>query len=459
LNDSVAERVRSSFRDPSGYVIHRDGQFYRIVDEAYSESFEALIDSGLHASLIERGLALQFEVINSEWTLRSGAWKVLHPRQIDLVSYPYEWCFGQLKDAALATLAIQKLAIKHGLTLKDATAFNIQFVDGKPVHIDSLSYEKRGNGDAWIAYRQFCQHFVAPLALMSYRDTRLSNLTKSYLDGIPLDLAVKLLPTRARLNPGLAVHLFIHSKANRSGARIPSRRAVSKTAALALVESLRRMIDRLPVPESPTEWSNYVNDTNYSDRARTSKERIVSAFLGMIPEDAMSCWDFGGNSGDYSRVSTERGLRTTIWDVDHGAVSLAYERLRSGLSSSLPLIIDLTNPSPNLGWMHAERQSMLDRGPVDVCLALALIHHLTIGNNVPLGEVATFFSKVANWVILEFVPFEDSQVQRMMVARKNVFGNYNLQAFEGQFSKLFEIVRKEPVEDSTRVIFLLRRKK
>jgi hypothetical protein len=205
----------SSFRDPSGFVFVRDGVLYRQVNRVHREHYDRLMASGLYERLATDGLLVPHEEDDAVPAAPDLAYKVLRPERVPFVSYPYEWCFGQLKAAALATLAIQRTALDFGMSLRDASAYNIQFLQGKPTHIDTLSFETLREGEPWVAYRQFCQHFLAPLVLSRYRDARLGQLSRVHLDGIPLDLATGLLPWRARLHPPLLLHLFLHARRQR----------------------------------------------------------------------------------------------------------------------------------------------------------------------------------------------------------------------------------------------------
>ena len=210
----------ASFRDPSGFLFTRDGVLYRQVNQVYAEDYRKLMDSGLYAKLVKAGLLIPHTEVDIEPANKKLAFKVLCPEYVPFISYPYEWSFGQLKDAALATLSIQKRALKAGMVLKDASAYNIQFQRGKPTLIDTLSFEIYQEGEPWVAYRQFCQHFLAPLALMAYQDVRLSQLLRVYIDGIPLDLASELLPARTRWNLGLATHIHLHARAQKRYAEV-----------------------------------------------------------------------------------------------------------------------------------------------------------------------------------------------------------------------------------------------
>ena len=207
----MTEVLRSSFRDPGGFLFRREGSLYRQVNRACAEDFQLLESSGLAASLREAGLLIPHVEADVEPPRPDIAFRVIRPEPVPFISYPYEWSFSQLKDAALTTLRIQKIALRHGMILKDASAYNIQFHRGRPVLIDTLSFTRYEEGQPWVAYRQFCQHFLAPLALMAYRDVRLSALLRTEIDGVPLDLAAGLLPWRTRLKPGLLMHLHVHA--------------------------------------------------------------------------------------------------------------------------------------------------------------------------------------------------------------------------------------------------------
>lgn len=196
-----------SFRDPSGFIFFENGSLYRQVNIVYRENYDQLINSGLYETLVRLGLMVSHEEVDLHYARTNSAYRILKPALIPFISYPYEWCFSQLKDAALTTLEIQKKALDFGMSLKDASAYNIQFLDGKPVFIDTLSFEKYEEGQPWVAYRQFCQHFLAPLALMCFSDVRLNQLLRIYPDGIPLDLASCLLPLRTFLKFSLLSHI------------------------------------------------------------------------------------------------------------------------------------------------------------------------------------------------------------------------------------------------------------
>lgn len=452
--------VPSSFRDPSGFLFFRNGKIYRQVNSLAKEDYDLLMSSGLYDSLVGDGLLIPHEEVGLELRCTDDAHKILAPEMIRFISYPYEWCFSQFKDAALATLAIQKRAFEFGMCLKDASAYNIQFVGGRPVLIDTLSFEKYREGHPWIAYRQFCQHFLAPLALMSYADIRLNQLMRVYIDGIPLDLASSLLSLSTRFRFSLLSHIHLHARSQRhfggKAIRMTEPR-MPKTNFMAVIDSLESATGRLKWRPRGTEWGDYYEDTNYSDGALDHKRELVARFLDRLAPD--SVWDLGANTGFFSRVSSGKGIPTMAFDIDPVAVEKNYrECVEKSEGDILPLLLDLTNPSSGIGWENRERMSLLERGPADTVLALALIHHLAISNNVPLEHLAGFFSRTCRSLIIEFVPKSDSQAQRLLATREDIFPDYKEEAFERAFERYFEIKERASVGDSERTLYCMEKR-
>lgn len=463
--DSASSKLSlepGSFRDPSGFIFYRSGTLFRQVQNGYRNEYDLLMASGLYGVLTEKKLLVPHEEEPTSAAITEGAYRVLRPQRIGFLSYPYEWCFSQLRDAALATLDIQKHALQCGFSLKDASAYNIQFSDGKPLLIDTLSFEMYEEGKSWVAYRQFCQHFLAPLALMSRVDIRLNELLRTNIDGIPLDLASRLLPAVTKLQPGLLTHIHLHGAAQKryeakpvSSMSGPGR--LSRTALLGIIDSLESTVRSLTWKPDGTTWGDYYSQTNYSEDAMDGKRALVAEMLDAVTPRPALAWDLGANTGLFSRLASERGIPTVAWDIDPAAVEKNYLQCRAAKETRLlPLLQDLTNPSPNLGWALEERRSLLKRGPANVVLALALVHHLAIGNNVPLNRVAQFFRAAGAWLIVEFVPKSDSQVQRLLASRQDIFTGYNQADFETEFRRCFDIVRAVPVPNSERTLYLMR---
>jgi hypothetical protein len=455
----------TSFRDPAGFMFEDDGKLFRQVNQSYREDYDRLIESGLYDDLTASGLLVSHEEVDAAGPVPETAYKVVAPQSIELISYPYEWCFGQLRDAALLTLEIQRRALSRGMSLKDASAYNVQFHQGRATFIDTLSFETYREGGPWVAYRQFCQHFLAPLALMSLVDGSLNQLCRTNIDGVPLDLASRLLPYRSRVRPGLALHVHMHAKMDRSaagkppasGSRSSGPRKFSRAALLGLIDHLESTVKRLRDRPARPVWIDYYQDNTYTEESIAVKERLVAGCLDRAEPGRV--WDFGANTGRFSRIASDRSISTIAFDVDVDCVEANYQEVkRKAERCLLPLQLDLFNPSPASGWANRERASIFDRGAPDLVLALALIHHLAFTGNLPLESIAGFFEGVAPWLVIEFVPPDDPQVARLSHAADGVHHRYDREHFESCFSRRFDMISREPIMDSGRILYLFRRR-
>ena len=351
--------------------------------------------------------------------------------------------------------------MRRGMTLKDASAYNVVFDRGRPVFIDTLSFEKHEQGAPWVAYGQFCSHFLAPLALMARSDIRLQRLMETFIDGIPLNLAARLLPRRTLFKPGLFVHLFLHAwfqsryADTSAGTTQPTKNhRVSETGARGMIDGLSGVISKLSWKPSGTEWADYYATNSYDTEGLERKKQIVGEFIARIVPNTV--WDLGANTGVFSRIAAAQGAKTVAFDVDPACVEVCYSEVKRDREENLlPLRCDLTNPSPAIGWAHQERRSLIDRGTADLVMMLALIHHLAISNNVPLAHVAHFAHSLCRWLIIEFIPKNDPQAQRLLRTRKDIFPNYSQRAFETEFGRYFTIVDSRPVGGNDRVLYLL----
>ncbi len=450
----------ASFRDPSGFLFTRDGRLFRQVNQRYAKDYEHLLESGLYDDLVSDGLLVAHAEREVSAAVPETAFRVIEPETIPFVSYPYEWCFSQLKGAALVTLAVQRKAIEHGMSLKDASAYNVQFHSGRPLWIDTLSFEILREGEPWVAYRQFCQHFLAPLALMSNVNIELGKLLRTLIDGVPLELASQLLPRRTQLKLSLLVHIHWHASAQRRFAGASTRqpkqgRQMNLNALRGLVDNLESAIRKLKWGPRQSAWADYEQTHAYSESAWGDKRRLTEKFLDEVRPN--SVWDLGANVGTFSRLASQRGIPTVAFDFDPGAVELNYCKVREeGETHLLPLVMDLTNPSPALGWEHRERASLEQRGPASAIFALALEHHLAISNNVPLERLARFLARLGDFLLIEFIPKGDPQVQRLLISREDIFDEYHREGFEAAFGSHFEILRSDPVGDSGRLLYWMK---
>jgi len=456
------KRIASSFRDPDGYMFDHNGEIYRAVNPSYQPAYDHLLASGLYQKLVDRGLMIPFEEVDQSSLGLVGFYKILKPERIRFISYPYEWALNMLRDAAILTLEIQQLALEHGMSLKDASAFNVQFQNGKPVFIDTLSFEIYPVDRPWVAYRQFCQHFLAPLALMAHVDPGLNRLLIVHIDGIPLDLAAKLLPYRCRFNLGLYLHIFLHAKSQAkyksSSIRISENsRKFSLGSMKALVEGLKSVIEKQQWIPKGTEWADYTDEGVHTQEYTTFKTKLISKWLDELKPQIT--WDLGANSGNYSRLAAQKGSYVLSLDVDPACVKKNYESIRKNKETHiLPLLLDLLNPSPSIGWGGTERLSIYQRNKPDLIMALAIIHHLAISANNPLESIAELFAGLADDLIIEFVPKEDEKVQILLLNREDIFPDYTQAKFEEAFSEYYRIEQRIPSDCNQRVFYLMRQK-
>jgi len=454
-----------SFRDPAGFIFTDNGTVYRQINQAGKADFDLMVSSGLYKTLSEAGLMVGHrEITKHSFAKDAERYKIIAPEPIPFISYPYEWSFGQLKAAALLTLEVQKIALEHGMILKDASAYNVQFIGKKPIFIDTLSFKKYEVGEPWEGYKQFCEHFLAPLALAHYASYDVLKFLEVNIEGIPLELAVSLLPKRARFAHGLLSHIYFHAatkkryeNAGSQGKAVPKRQ-LSAFALKGLIAGLESSVGGLRPPKQQTEWGDYYTFTNYSDKGFEEKQKAVTGLLKQIKPRVQTVWDLGANNGEFSVLAADLGAYTVAFDIDPVAVGRNFAHSDERDKHLLPLVQDCVNPSTANGWMGRERDSLFERGPADAVMALALIHHLAIGRNLPLPRIAEFLSKVGKNIIIEFVPKGDSKVDILLSSRKDIFPEYDEKHFEQAMGDYFKLVKKVPVKHTKRTLYLFEKK-
>ena len=449
----------ASFRDPSGFVFTENNEIFRAVKMSYQQNYEQLMQSGLYDELVLKGLLIPHIEVKKNILPVHESYKIIKPEKVLFISYPYEWCFSQMKDAGLVMLEIQKIALHHGMILKDASAFNIQFHKGRLVLVDTLSFEKYNDNKPWIAYRQFCEHFIAPLALMHFLDQRLNFLFTSNIDGIPLELAVKMLPVKAKLRLGIYMHLILHSRlkvkySNRNIDKFKIR-TISKNSLYGLIHSLDTTIRTMKFKPISSVWSNYSEVTNpvYSE----NKKQIVMEFISQINPQLI--FDIGANTGNYSALINNNKTAIIAIDTDYQCIEKFYEQIKSNnVQNILPLVNDIANPSSSIGWRNNERNSLLERINPDIVLMLAIFHHLVINNQIQLNMIVEFLSNLSKWIIIEYVPESDEQFKLMTQNRQGDFVYYSETCFEQGFIIAFDIICKRKILGSERVLYFMKKK-
>ena len=443
--------IYASFRDPSGYVYLDNGNVYRKIFPCYFEQYDYFMSSGLYQELLGNGY-----IVSHEEVLRNDDYILLKVQKIPFISYPYEWCFYEFKDASILTLNILKICLKYGMILKDASGYNVAFDKGRPIFIDTLSFDFYKEGLSWGGYGQFCRHFMGPLLLMTYVDVRSNLLLKSFIDGVPIDMTNSFLKGRGGMTARM--HIKWHSKSidkYNDSTNKKINRNVSKTSLINMIDMMLRQINRLNIKKVNTEWDDYYNNTNYDNVSLKCKINYVSKYLDNIKvnkDDIII--DIGSNDGKYSNIASEYSNLVISVDSDYNCVNRNYLNNNHNI---LPLVMDFTNPSSSIGFGCRERDSIIERCNFKCVMALAVIHHICISNNVSFDMLAEFLSDLGEYLIIEFVPKDDSKVVKLLSTREDIFDFYDIDNFEEVFGNYYKIITKNKIKNSKRVIYLMKR--
>lgn len=453
-----------SYRDPRGQIYHQDGRLFRTVTEAGYQDFMDVAETGLLQSLINSNRLVAYDLVDPvDHGFDTSAKLLLEHSVLPYISYPYEWGFNLLKSAAVMQLQIILESLEHGVMLSDASAYNIQFVGAKPIFIDHLSFRPYQEGEYWIGHRQFCEQFLNPLLLRSSLGIPHNSWYRGSLEGITSVELNKLLPVYKKmgLNMFTQVHLQAHfqtksiKQTNQPTAKSKAigERKLPKKSLEQLILSMLRWINKLqPKDQQSSIWSNYVSTKSYTDAANSQKGDIVSDYVTRTKSG--SILDLGCNTGEYSEIALNAGAtRVVAYDFDHGALDRAFDRAEKNSLNLLPLFLDATNPPPDQGWMQSERQGFSQRANTDGLLALALIHHIVIGKNVPLESCVQWLLSLADHGLIEFVPKTDPMVQILLMNREDIFPQYTVEKFRSILSSKADVVSETKIIDSDRIIF------
>ncbi|MBS1655841.1 MAG: SAM-dependent methyltransferase [Bacteroidetes bacterium] len=448
----------ASYRDPSGFIFTHEGEIYRCINQSFQEHFEHFINSGCYAAFVQKGWLINHDEINGNDFAFPGQYRIIKPQQIPFISYPYEWGFDMLKDAALLTLTLAKEALQYGLILKDATPYNIQWLNGKLIFIDSLSFEKYDPSQPWIAYRQFCECFLSPLLLMHYSQQPLQPMLLAWPDGIPLVITQSLLPKKSRFSLHTYLHIHLHSKVASGKNKESKEVGFSQKKLENLLNSLETLVKSLQLKSKASTWSHYYEEAagrkNYIDQKKKIIENWLTGYLAIH-----TAVDIGANDGEFAKLLSAKNISVIATDFDPYCISNLYTSIRqSGEKNILPLVLDAANPSPAIGVNNKERDSFIKRTRTDLVLALAVIHHLAIGKNIPFTSIAESFQQLGTYLIIEFVPKEDEKIQLMLQHKKDIYTDYSEKYFIESFENYFSILKREPVANSGRVLFLMQHK-
>ncbi|MBD0279009.1 MAG: SAM-dependent methyltransferase, partial [Flavisolibacter sp.] len=446
------KRHPASYRDPSGFVFLHEKTLYRQVNAVYKEDYLYLMNSGCYQHLSEQGLLIPHKEINENFTHTKEWFRTLQPVYIPFISYPYEWCFSMLKDAALATLQIAKEVMQYGMLLKDASAYNVQLWEGRMVLIDTLSFERYDATKPWIAYRQFCEHFLAPIALMHYLKQPVQTFLLACPEGIPLSLTSKLLPLKANLNFGMLLHVQLHNLYATNKKNQGKDSGFNAQKLKNILNNLEQTIQSFHMDAPTGVWSNYYDEALEREDYVTTKKQIIEDWVQRFT--FRSAVDLGTNEGTFSLLLAQKNISTISADFDHYSINRLYQKIKKeDIKNIHPIITDLANPTPAIGVNNEERASLLQRVHCDLVLALAFIHHLAIGKNIPIVMIANQLKRMGTFLIIEFVPKEDEKIKVMLSSKKDVYDWYNQESFEVVFSEHYSILERQEIAKSGRHLY------
>jgi len=450
-----------SFRDPAGQVYYRAGKVLRTVMPRAAEDFQFARDTGLLDLLVEQGRLVPYALTDRDALPRfptEPAFVLEHPR-IPFISYPYEWCFHALRDASVHQLELYLDALARDVMLSDATAYNIQFVGTTPVFIDHLSFRRYRDGETWGAHQQFCYQFLNPLLLRSLLGIAHHSWYRGSLEGIPTTELNQLVPWFRKCSWNVFFHVAMQarllasaSRSARSGKRA-ARVSFGKDRLIFILRGMRKWAGGLRPARSPgATWLGYAEDNGYGRDGQRLKREFVADFARRVRPGML--WDLGCNTGDYSLLALDNGAGAAIgFDNDPMSVEAAYLRAKEERRNFLPLCVDMANPSPGQGWRGRERAGLRERANADAVLALALLHHLVVGRNIPLDSAVSAIVALAPAGVIEFVPKEDPMTQRLLSLREDIFPDYTRERFESCLRKRARIVKAGAMDGSSRGLY------
>ena len=456
--NSIISTHSASYKDRDGFVFKYQGIYYRCINAGYNDHYKCLMQGGLYNELIKKKWLVSHEEITDTAAFNLPGTKIILPQQISIITCPYEWSFVMWQDAALLTLNIAKTAIEKGMLLKDATPFNIQFLNGAPIFIDTLSFKKYTEEKPWVAYRQFCECFLAPLLLQQYCTVDGGKLFTIYPNGVPLNILISLLPKKAKWNLHNYLHIYLQAtikhkkeKNNAANANLFSRQKM-----LLLLNGLTGYVSKLHIKKTKTTWDDYYSDTILSNGYLHEKTKLVKSFLSSVTYTSII--DLGANDGYFSLLFKNTEKQIIAVDGDASCINALYVKIRSEkITNILPVLNTLQTPSPAIGWNNAERDSFNKRITGDVILALALVHHLAIANNIPFNFIASWLALMGSYTLIEFVPKTDEKVKLLLQNREDIFHDYTVENFELIFSKKFQVIFKEKITGTERLLYLMKK--
>ncbi len=452
----------SSFRDNLGNIFYFNGRVLRSINVKGKKNLEFIKTNGILDESIKKNFLIDtWEIDKKELPEFFSKFEhVLESKIIPYISYPYEWTFDQLKKSALHHLDFQIYLFKNGAVLRDASAYNIQFIGSKPYFIDLLSIKPYQEGEYWSGYKQFCENFLNPLLLGSLKGIHHNYWFRGALEGIPTVELDKILNLKDKFSYNVFTHIFLQAKLNKKSLIKPKEvstkfknlNKLPKKSYISILYQLRNWISKMFFKKEKTIWQNYSKEHTYDLEEYNEKKIIVSNFIKRAKPKSLV--DLGCNTGDFSKLALSTGAEYVVgFDFDHNAVADAFNKSAEENINLLPLIFDAANPSPNQGWSQKERMGFLERFNSDALIALAFEHHLIIAKNIPIENFIDWILKISKHGLIEFVPKSDVTIKKMLEFREDIFTDYTEENFENCLKQKSKIINKSIITKTGRVIY------
>jgi hypothetical protein len=435
---------------------------FRALSAAGLEEWRALAASPLWRELQDEGRVVatqQAELDALPDVLAGEAAGVLRHERVPFLSYPYEWPFSMLKDAALLHLELNRRALRADLALKDASPYNVQWRGTRPVFIDVGSFERLRPDEPWVGYRQFCMLFLYPLMLQAYKGLPFHAALRGSIDGIEPQQARAMLAGE-RFRKGVLSNVLMHARlesryAGAEGGEVKrelGRAGFSRELLAANFAKLEKLVRRLEWDGGETAWTGYGEDNTYDEASTAAKEAFVREAAAR--RRSRLAWDIGCNDGRYARIAAAGADLVVALDADHATVDALYRRLRDERREGiLPLVMSVTDPSPDLGWRGRERASLERRGTPELALCLAVVHHVCITGNVPVRELLDWLRSLDAALVIEYPDRADPMVRRLLGGKRDGSNpDYEKAAFERALSERFTVDRSAAVSE-TRTVY------
>lgn len=453
---------KGSYRDPAGKIFYHEGKIYRGLSKDGLKRYNYIKEKKiLEESIKNKFLINTIEATNLSKNLKIDEFEFyLEHEKIGFISYPYEWCFDQLKNAALHHLNFQLFLLERNCVLIDASAYNIQFINTKPIFIDVLSLAEYSEGSYWVAHKQFCENFLNPLLLSAKKNINFNNWFRGNLEGISTTETNNVLNFFDKFNIGIFFHVYLMSRIedqtiknpNRAYKKLKNKKSISKKTYRNLLIQLKNLISDLKKKEGVSKWQNYSSNNTYKSNEEIEKIKTVKEFSNKYKFNFLA--DLGCNDGVYSFASLESGAKNVVgFDFDLNALNKAHKEAKKNKFNFQAVFMDAANPSPNQGWNSLERKSLQKRIDFDGMLALAFHHHLAIAKNIPFEDSLRWLVNFAPKGLIEFVPKKDETIKKMLQLRDDVFYYYNEENFINILSKFVKIISKKTISVSGRTLY------